>query len=100
MKTSVPITSTSGVRAGTFTASSIACKSLDLPPPAKAGVAQFLGLLIRHKTAADQAMGQQIGEPGGVIHIGLAPRHILDVRRDRQHQLNIAVAQDVHTGFQ
>ena len=58
-------------------------------------VAHLLGLLVRHKTAADQAMGQQIGEPGGVIYIGLAPRHIFDVRRVRQHQLKIAVAQDV-----
>ena len=49
-------------------------------------VAHLLSLLIRHKAAADQAVRQQIGQPGGVVHVGLAPRHILDVRRVRQHQ--------------
>jgi hypothetical protein len=58
-------------------------------------VAHLLGLLIRHKAAADQAMRQQIGQPGGVIHVGLAPRHVLDVCGVRQHQGEIAVAQDM-----
>jgi len=49
-------------------------------------VAHLLSLLIRHKAAADQAVRQQIGQPGGVVHVGLAPRHILDVRRVREHQ--------------
>ena len=43
-------------------------------------VAHLLGLLIRHETAADQAVRHKIGQPGGVIHVGLAPRHVLDVR--------------------
>jgi hypothetical protein len=38
---------------------------------------------------------EKIGQPGGVVHIGLAPRHVLDVRRVRQHQGEIAVAQDM-----
>jgi hypothetical protein len=36
-------------------------------------VAHLLGLRVRHKSATDQAMGQKIGEPGGVVRIGLAP---------------------------
>ena len=54
--------------------------------------AHFLGLLVRHKTAPDQAVRQKIGEPGGIVDVGLAPRHVLDMRRVRQHQREIAVA--------
>jgi len=35
-------------------------------------VAHLLGLLIRHKAAADQTVGQQIGQPGGVVDVGPA----------------------------
>jgi hypothetical protein len=58
-------------------------------------VAQLLGLRVRHKTALDQAVCQQIGQPSGIVHVGLAPRHIFDMRGVRQHQRKIAVAQDV-----
>ena len=58
-------------------------------------VAHLLGLLIRHKAAADQATGQQIGQPGGVVDVGLAPGHVLDVHRICQHQGEIGVAQDM-----
>ena len=54
--------------------------------------AHFLGLAVRHETAPDQAVRQKIGEPGGIVHVGLAPRHVLDMRRVRQHQREIAVA--------
>ena len=57
--------------------------------------AQFLRLGVRHEAAADQAMGYQIGQPGGVVDIGLAPRHVLDVPGIGQHQGEIAVAQNV-----
>jgi hypothetical protein len=57
--------------------------------------AQFLGLGIRHEAAADQPVGHQIGQPSGVIDIGLAPRDVLDVSGIGQHQGKIAVAQNV-----
>jgi len=57
--------------------------------------AQFLCLGIRHKAAADQPMGHQIGQPGGVVDIGLAPRNVLDVPGIDQHQGKIVVAQNV-----
>ncbi len=56
-------------------------------------VAHLLGLLIGHETAADQAGCQKIGQPGGVVDVGLAPWHVLDMRCVRQHQGEIAVAQ-------
>ncbi len=63
--------------------------------------AHLLGLLVRHETTSDQAMRQKVGEPSGIVHVGLAPGHVLDVRRVRQHQREIAVAQDVpHRLFQ
>jgi hypothetical protein len=37
-------------------------------------VAHLLGLLVRHETAPDQAVRQKIGQPGGIVHIGLACR--------------------------
>jgi hypothetical protein len=61
----------------------------------KLQIAHLLGLLIRHKATADQAMGQQIGQPGGVVDVGLAPRHVLNVCGVGQHQREIGVVQDV-----
>ncbi len=58
-------------------------------------VAHLLGLLVRHEAAADQAVRQKIGQPSGVVHVGLASRHVFDMRRVRQHQGEIAVAQDM-----
>jgi hypothetical protein len=58
-------------------------------------VAHLLGLLIRHKTTADQPVRQQFGQPGGIVDVGLAARHILDVRRIRQHQFELAVRENV-----
>src|ERR1700720_3736433 len=34
-------------------------------------IAHLLGLLVRYKTAPDQAVRQKVGQPGGVVHIGL-----------------------------
>ena len=45
-------------------------------------------------------MRQQIGEPGRVVHVGLAAGHVLDVRRIGQGQRKIAVARMCQTGFQ
>ena len=43
----------------------------------------------RHEAGADQAVGQQIGQPHRVVDIGLAPGHVLDVRGVGQHQLEV-----------
>jgi hypothetical protein len=40
-------------------------------------------------------MGQKIGQPGRVIDVGLAARHVLDMLGVCQHQLKIAIAEDV-----
>src|SRR5271157_2048465 len=48
-----------------------------------AAVAQQLAQLPqrpgRHKAPGDQAVPNQVGDPLGVLHIGLAPRHVADV---------------------
>jgi hypothetical protein len=48
---------------------------------------QFLDLLIRNKTAANQAVGQQVGDPRRIADIRLPTRNILDVSGIRQNQL-------------
>ena len=57
--------------------------------------AQFLRRLVRHEARPDQAMGFQIAQPVAVADVALAPRHVLHVRCIRQHQLALAVVQDV-----
>ena len=42
-------------------------------------VAQNLGLGIRHEAAPDQTMGEKICQPSGIVDIGLAARHVLDL---------------------
>jgi hypothetical protein len=42
--------------------------------------AHLLGLLVRHETAPDQAVREKVGQPAGVVHVGLASRHVFDMR--------------------
>ena len=42
-------------------------------------LAQFPQRPGRHEALGDQAMSHQIGDPFGILHIGLAPRHVADV---------------------
>src|SRR6202011_1734702 len=58
-------------------------------------LAQFLDLLFRHKAAADQPVGQQVGNPSRIADIGLATRYILDMSGIGQDELEIAIAQNV-----
>jgi hypothetical protein len=37
----------------------------------------------------------QIGQPGGVVDVGLAPRHVLDVGGVGQRQLEFAIGEDM-----
>lgn len=39
-----------------------------------------------HEAAADQAMRQQVGDPGRILHIALASGYVADVRGIRQRQ--------------
>jgi autotransporter passenger strand-loop-strand repeat protein len=57
--------------------------------------AQFLDVFLRNKTRPDQPARQQISDPHGVVHVRLAARNALDVRRIGHDQLEIAVAQDL-----
>jgi hypothetical protein len=50
---------------------------------------------LRHKAGTDQAVRQQIGQPNGVSDIGLAARHVLDVRRIGPDQRDVAVGEDM-----
>ena len=52
--------------------------------------AQLLHRRRRHEAGADQAVGQQIGQPHRVVDVGLAPGHVLHVRGVGQHQLEVA----------
>jgi hypothetical protein len=49
-------------------------------------IAQRLLLHRGHEAGPDEAMGQQIRQPHGVIHVGLAARHGLDVVGVGQNQ--------------
>ena len=58
-------------------------------------LAQFLDLLLGNKTAANQTVGQQVGDPSRIADIGLTTGNIFDVSGIRQNQLEIAVAENV-----
>ena len=42
-------------------------------------VAQDLSVGIRHEAAADQTMGEKIGQPSRIVDVGLAARHVFHV---------------------
>ena len=58
-------------------------------------IAHLLGWLVGHKAGLDQPMRHQIGQPDGVVDVGLAPRHVLDVGGVGQHQFELAVGENV-----
>jgi hypothetical protein len=58
-------------------------------------VAHLLGRFVGHEAGPDQPMRHQIGQPCGVVDVGLAARHVLDVGRVGQDQLELAVGQNV-----
>ncbi len=45
----------------------------------------LLGVGIRHEAASDKAVSQQIRQPGRIVDVGLAARHVLHMGRVRQH---------------
>ena len=48
-------------------------------------IAEFLNRRRRHKAAPDQTMRQQVRDPGRIVRVTLAPRHVADVHRIGQH---------------
>jgi hypothetical protein len=44
-------------------------------------------------------MGEQLGQPGRVRHVGLAARHVLHLRRIGQHQGEVTIRQDMPDRF-
>ena len=50
--------------------------------------------------AADQAVSGQLGEPGRIVHVGLAAGHVLHMRGVGQQQLEVAVREDMPDRFQ
>ena len=54
-------------------------------------IAEFVDRRGRHKAAANQPVGQQVGNPHGIVHVGLATRHAADVQRVRQDELELPV---------
>src|ERR671930_200215 len=47
--------------------------------PSTSEVAQLLQRRLGDETAADEAVGEEVGDPGGVVDVGLAPRDVADV---------------------
>ena len=58
-------------------------------------ITQNLGVGIRHEARSDQTMGEKICQPGGIVDVSLAARHVLDLSGIRQHQLKIAITEDM-----
>ena len=58
-------------------------------------IPHLLGRLVGHEARPDQPMRHQIGQPGGVVYVRLAPRHVLDMGGVGQHQLKLAVRQNM-----
>jgi hypothetical protein len=64
----------------------------DLPDERLAGpgeIAQVLDAGRRDEAAADQPVGEQVGDPHGIVHVGLATRHVADVLGVLEHELEI-----------
>src|SRR5215218_5513424 len=54
-------------------------------------VAQLADRLRRHEARPQQAVLEQLAEPLGVLHVGLAPGHVLDVLGVDEQQLEIVL---------
>jgi hypothetical protein len=45
----------------------------------------------RHKALGDQPVADQIGDPLGVLHVGLAPGHVADVTGVTDDQIDMSL---------
>ena len=50
----------------------------------------------RHEAAGDQAVADQLGDPLGVLHVGLAAGHVLDVVGVADDQADVAFQHGIH----
>jgi hypothetical protein len=66
---------------------------LDLGLAVAGQLAQLPDRAGRHKARADQAVLDQLGDPGRIGHIGLAARHVVQVRRIQQPALELVLEQ-------
>jgi len=57
--------------------------------------AHLLGRAVRHEARADKAMGQKIRHPVGIFDVALAAGYAFDMCSIGQHQLELAIGQDV-----
>src|SRR4030095_6673121 len=58
--------------------------------------AQLLNSSGREEAGADQAMGEKVGDPHRVVHVGLSTRHVADVLSVRQNELETLLEQVPH----
>ena len=58
-------------------------------------LAQLPQRLGRHEALGDQAVADQIGDPLGILHVGLAPRHVADVPGVADDQLEMPLQDGV-----
>lgn len=54
-------------------------------------VTQVLDRRLRHEARADEAVGEEVGDPHRVVHVGLATGYVLDVARVREDEVEVAV---------
>jgi len=59
-----------------------------------------LGFARPVQNCPDQAVRQKIGQPGGVVHIGLAAGHILECAAFASTKTKSPSLRICHTGFQ
>jgi hypothetical protein len=62
--------------------------------------AQFLELLIRNKTATNQTVAMQVGDPSRIADIDLTTRDIFEVSGIRQNNSKLQSLRMFQTGFQ
>ena len=62
----------------------LSCSFLGQLTPITGDLSQLGDLRRRHEAAPQQAAFQQLSDPRGVVHIGFAARHVLDVGRQEE----------------
>jgi len=71
----------------------------DLPHQLLAGACEITQLLDRprgHEARTDQPVRQQVRDPGGIVHVGLASGDVTDVLGVGEHQLKVLFQQMPH----
>src|SRR5215475_7837869 len=58
-------------------------------------ITEFLGRTVRNETPPDQAVCQQVRQPGGVAYVSLASRQIFDMSCIRKNEFHVGVGEHV-----